>query len=333
MTNVKFSIIIPVHNSERYLSECLESVISQNYQNFEIIAINDHSFDSSPEILNSYRLKDQRIRIFHSNQKGVSGARNLGLNKASGNFVLMVDSDDILKPKALDILNQCIQHTQAGIVVFDFQKMYRNTNISDDSHGETLNFSLLSKKTFFHSLFNTEKKNKVYSGGYVWNKVVRKDLIKKCYFDLNLSVYEDEDFWARVYLHLNEKVKIALLRQPLYLYRQRLSSLINSKRKYRLFCHYRAHKKMSSYFDTQREEKYIIAKNKLLTLIKLAQLCFSQDNVSCYFLLKKILLKHREKLGVSIILPYVIGKQVAVKYSKWRLNKVKNSKNFSLYWE
>ena len=88
------SIIIPVYNVEKYLSHCLNSVLSQNFNDFEILLVNDGSTDGSDKICNEYAEKDNRIRAFHKENNGLSSARNYGLKKSSGKYVIFLDSDD-----------------------------------------------------------------------------------------------------------------------------------------------------------------------------------------------------------------------------------------------
>lgn len=122
MKNFKISIIVPVFNAEKYLRETVESVITQNYKNWELIAINDGSFDKSLEILTEFSNLDSRIKVITIGNKGVSNARNIGISMASGDYILMLDSDDALAPNMLSILNNiCIQN-KPDIVSFDFKK-------------------------------------------------------------------------------------------------------------------------------------------------------------------------------------------------------------------
>lgn len=102
----KVSVIVPIYNSEKFISECIESVINQTYKDFELILVDDGSRDSSGEICKKFELKDSRIRYIYKNNGGVSSARNEGLKYARGQYVAFVDSDDIVKPEMLEILLQ-----------------------------------------------------------------------------------------------------------------------------------------------------------------------------------------------------------------------------------
>lgn len=100
----KLSIIVPVYNSEQYLSRCVNSIVAQGFKDFELLIIDDGSTDSSKELCDKYAKQDNRIRVFHKSNGGVSSARNLGLDNAQGEWVMFVDSDDWLKPTYLDSL-------------------------------------------------------------------------------------------------------------------------------------------------------------------------------------------------------------------------------------
>ena len=96
MENPLITVIIPVYNVEKYLQRCLDSVIAQTYQNLEIICIDDGSTDCSGEICEQYAIKDERVKVFHQENQGVSAARNKGLDMASGEYIAFVDSDDYI---------------------------------------------------------------------------------------------------------------------------------------------------------------------------------------------------------------------------------------------
>ena len=94
--NIKVSIIIPIFNAEKFIDKCLESVINQTYKNIEILCIDDGSTDNSRKILDSYKERDERVKIFFKCNSGVSDTRNIGIEKSSGEYICFVDSDDYL---------------------------------------------------------------------------------------------------------------------------------------------------------------------------------------------------------------------------------------------
>ena len=113
------SVVIPVYNSAKYLRECLDSIVAQTFSDWEIIAVDDGSSDESPEILDEYAAKDSRIKVIHKANAGVSAARNDGLDAAQGEYVVFVDSDDLLVVNALDILHKTISSENADIAFAD----------------------------------------------------------------------------------------------------------------------------------------------------------------------------------------------------------------------
>ena len=126
----KVSVIITIYNSEKYLSDCLNSIINQTLKEIEIICINDGSTDNSLQILNYYKKKDNRIIIFNQKNKGVNSARNLGLKKAKGEFILFFDSDDLLITEALEKLYNLGKYKNLEIILFNLKFIFEN-NITE----------------------------------------------------------------------------------------------------------------------------------------------------------------------------------------------------------
>ena len=120
VSTIKFSFIVPVYNVEKYLSRCLDSLLTQNYQNFEIICINDGSPDNSINILQMYQKKHNNIFIINQENKGLGGARNTGLKYASGDYIWFIDSDDWIEPTSLYLLNNYIsQEGSKDMILFN----------------------------------------------------------------------------------------------------------------------------------------------------------------------------------------------------------------------
>ena len=106
MTNInpKISIIVPVYNAEKYLNECVDSILNQDFTDFELLLVNDGSKDNSGHLCDKYAHKDNRVRVFHKENGGVSSARNLGLDNAIGEYIVFIDSDDYVDVNYLSIL-------------------------------------------------------------------------------------------------------------------------------------------------------------------------------------------------------------------------------------
>lgn len=124
-----FSIVIPIHNSEKYLKQCLNSILNQKYSNYEIILVNDGSNDSSGAICDLYCKKDPRFRVIHRKQgKGAASARNAGTNLATGDYVIYIDSDDYIEDDNFLSDINFIAENGIDIICYKFRKYFENTN-------------------------------------------------------------------------------------------------------------------------------------------------------------------------------------------------------------
>lgn len=184
MQNPRVSVIVPVHNTERYLRECLDSILSQTESNLEVICIDDGSSDSSPAILREYSEKDSRIVVLRQKCKGAGTARNLGLTVARGTNLAFLDSDDFFEKGMLKDACDALDARQADIVAFrswayseahKANRIAKWTFVADNVPPK----DVFSWKDMPDVIFNT-------FGNYTWNKVFRASLI----FDNNLSFQE-----------------------------------------------------------------------------------------------------------------------------------------------
>ena len=186
------SIIIPVYNLQGYLEECLESVLHQTYKSLQIILVDDGSTDSSLNICNCYAGKDCRILVEHQDNQGVSAARNLGLKKATGEYVFFIDGDDTIAPNYIESYLDKAKETCADIVIGGFTKTEQeHTNTVTPKPG------IYNTKDFFSLL--CKEGTQIY--GYVWCKLFRFQLIKEnaIFFNEKMNSQEDLDFMLSVY--------------------------------------------------------------------------------------------------------------------------------------
>lgn len=167
------SIIIPVYNSESFLNECLNSVINQTYKNIEIILVDDGSTDKSGSICDDYAKKDDRIKVFHKENGGVSSARNLGILHSKGEFITFVDSDDTI--------------TKDFITSFEIESIKKNEYRCMNFKNE-LYLNDFTKYDFINALFSNKLQFNV-CGGIFYNEFVRK-----MKFDVNTNYMEDAIF-------------------------------------------------------------------------------------------------------------------------------------------
>lgn len=114
---MKLSIVIPIYNKEAYVEACLKSLLEQDFQDFELIAVDDGSTDGSGDLCDRMAAKDQRIRVIHQKNGGVTAARRRGVEEARGRYIMFVDADDMLLPHAMRVLHATIEETQADEVV------------------------------------------------------------------------------------------------------------------------------------------------------------------------------------------------------------------------
>lgn len=205
------SVIIPVYNSEKYLCNCIESILDQTYRNIQIIAIDDGSTDKSGVMLDQYAKNDCRMEVYHIQNSGVSTARNIGLKYAVGEYITFVDSDDVLDLNMYDVMIKMIIETDSDIVHCGYKKI----NL-DGSFKMVLgtNKKLCFKRDegVFHLI-----KGDLFTGA-LWNKVYRKEIIKDLKFNETIKINEDVLFNFYAFKNARETVFIDL---PLYHYYER----------------------------------------------------------------------------------------------------------------
>ena len=119
----KITIIVPIYNVEKYIKESIESAINQTYKNLEIILVDDGSTDSSGKICDIYKQRDKRVIVVHQKNKGLSGARNTGLDLATGKYIMFLDPDDMLELNACEVLYNFIEKTDAEFVTGNYRNM------------------------------------------------------------------------------------------------------------------------------------------------------------------------------------------------------------------
>ncbi len=217
-TTALVSIIIPVYNVEPYLVEALDSVIHQTYTNLEIIIIDDGSTDGSGKICDDYAKKDNRIRIIHQENKGLSTARNIGLNIMTGEFVAFLDPDDAFHLDYVKkLISRIIQH-QADLVMCKFT--IHNTEKTME-HGVTdflkpaIQSGIYNRIQMINALFDG------YANYAVWNKLFRRELWTYIRFP-DGHVHEDREPLFKI---INQCIKIIIIDEPLYLHRKRPGSI------------------------------------------------------------------------------------------------------------
>lgn len=190
---IRFSIIIPVYMVEKYLEECIESVISQSFSDFEIILVDDGSKDKCPFICDNYKMIDNRVRVIHKENGGLSSARNAGISIALGDYVIFLDSDDCLAENALFELNRAIADFPDVLIT----QIYNTHDVKKNDYPIAL-FDLPSvsdKYCVFKFIFS--------KNDYVWpapQYIVKRELIKKEQLLFQEGFYHEDVYWTSVLL-------------------------------------------------------------------------------------------------------------------------------------
>ena len=207
----KISIIIPVYNVELYLERCLDSIVNQTYKNLEIILVNDGSTDNSKFICENYAKKDTRIIVLDQKNSGSSIARNTGLDKATGDIIGFVDSDDYIDESMYEVMVQAMTKNNLDVVEVEFY--YTNTSRKFDN-----SLAIQDRNTAIKRVL----KNESFS---VWRRIYRKSIVENMRF-IPKIIHQDVFFTIDV---LNKISSIGYINSPLYIYNMDNVSIIRSK--------------------------------------------------------------------------------------------------------
>lgn len=213
------SVIIPVYNVKGYINKCLQSIVSQSYENLEIILIDDGSTDGSGEICDEWRIKDERIKVIHKNNGGLSDARNAGIDIANGEFIAFIDSDDYILPDYFSYLFDLATQNNADLSVCQLITVDEEDNyigIGGKSVDTVIEGEVECMKAFLKDpAIDTT----------AWRKLYRKEL-----FDSGIRYpvgkYHEDVFTTYKIIALCKRIVIGS--KPLYAYRQRAGSIQNS---------------------------------------------------------------------------------------------------------
>ena len=210
--NKKISIIVPVYNTAEYLAKCIESIINQKYANLELILVDDGSTDHSAAICDEYAKKDNRIKVIHKQNSGVSSARNLGLSIASGDYITFVDSDDYI----LDSFsNFCNKINNQDLVISCDEKIYERfskkiNRLKRKGRDDIISFLIKNSATMRVNV--------------VWNKMFSQRAIQCVKFSEKVAVAEDMDFILQVLFQCKEVDFVPI---NYYFYYQRETSVMH----------------------------------------------------------------------------------------------------------
>lgn len=213
--DVLVSIIIPIYNAERYLGECIDSLLVQTYKNIEIILVNDGSEDETEKCCKRYVNLDSRVKYFYQRNKGQNSARYLGLSNSSGELITFVDADDIVKDNLIEILVDALEENLCDMVLSGVYKWYgdkleeNNMLLCGLYSGREIALNVIDHNHFYQANVNTS----------LYANLFRKEIIKKVFNSLDLSIDFSEDVIS-VILACFCSNKVLVLKE--YMYYQRM---------------------------------------------------------------------------------------------------------------
>lgn len=224
MSQILYSVIIPVYNSENFLNFCIESVLRQTYRKFELILVDDGSSDRSYEILEYYQKKDARIKIIKKLNEGQLKARLDGIKVSKGDYILFLDSDDYWKENLLERVNQNILKNKSDVVVFDFAVVENSRIVKNNKYFTNTSEKVINKSDYLLQWAKDTNLNAV------WTKAFRKAVFS---WDLSSKKYDiksGEDLLMNIPLIQNANT-ITYLPESLYYYRSNPDGVSSNFRK------------------------------------------------------------------------------------------------------
>lgn len=206
------SIIIPIFNMAPYIKRCISCIEKQTYKNFEVIFVDDGSSDDSYKLLEKYKEKYSYIKVIHTENRGVSAARNTGVKIATGDYIVYVDADDYFYSDYIEYLLDIAIKYDADLVISDYIKT-ADKNIEKKKKGKVDN--IVKQYNPIDALENISYRKEL--GAAPFGKIIKTSIAKKCYFEVGLSYYEDYLYSCMV---INNCKKIYYGSMPKYLYLQ-----------------------------------------------------------------------------------------------------------------
>lgn len=215
---MKVSIIVPVYNVRECLADCMESLENQTYQDLEIILVDDGSTDGSGTICDAYSIKDQRVKVIHKENGGLSDARNAGMAAATGDYWYFIDSDDMIAPDAIERMVDAALEQDADLVIARLQMFYDTCNIDRSNSENAVEVTTAQeaiRRMLLHQGIGHQACGKLYSGALWQNEQFPKGML-----------YED---YACIYNIVSRSHTVVILPDRSYYYRMRSGSIMKSQ--------------------------------------------------------------------------------------------------------
>lgn len=214
----KVSVVVPIYNVEKYLIRCVESIINQSYKNLQVILVDDGSTDSCPQICDEYLEKDKRIEVIHKANGGLSEARNFGIDKATGDYITFVDSDDFINDKFIEYLLKLLNENNADIACCSFQR-FSNENEVNRTENKIRVEQFNGIEAIENLCYQKEIKNSACA------KIYRRKLFEDVCYPVG-KLYED---LGTTYKLLFKAKKVVWSQKEYYYYFYRPDSIMNYK--------------------------------------------------------------------------------------------------------
>lgn len=217
-----FSIILPIYNVEKYLCECVDSILNQTYKDYEIILVDDGSKDKSPQICDELAHKYDCIKVIHKKNGGLSDARNVGSKEAIGEYIVYIDSDDYILDK--EFLSKLAQKTKTGVdlIFYKYQKYFNETKKLEDC---TYTYSLAMSETLYANKIEALVKADAFYG-MAWIKAVKRKLIVENNINFEVGLLGEDMDWN--YQVIFNASTIEFIDEPMIAYRQREGSITST---------------------------------------------------------------------------------------------------------
>lgn len=208
------SVIVPVYNVEQYLHRCIDSILSQTYDSFELLLMDDGSLDSSGKICDEYETKDVRVKVFHLQNGGPSRARNIGIENSTGDVLAFVDSDDYIHEKMFETMLDAMENAQIVMCNF-FQTKAGQSEIQSHKLGNSQYVGQEVQGTFIPAFLYSSTTGL----GSCWNKFYQKELITANHIRFDENLIRAEDFWFN-FECFRKATRVVLIEAALYFYVQ-----------------------------------------------------------------------------------------------------------------
>lgn len=218
--NPTVSIIVPIYNAEGFLRRCVDSILTQEYTDFELILVDDGSTDASASICDEYAASDDRVRVIHKVNSGVSDTRNLAISEACGTYLQFLDSDDWITPDATKSFVRAAKEHDCDMVISDF---YRVVGERLSHKGDIEETTVMSQEEFASHMMENPAD---FYYGVLWNKLYKREIIEKYHIRMDTSISWCEDFLFNLE-YIRHAESFYALQVPIYYYVKRKGSLVS----------------------------------------------------------------------------------------------------------